>query len=284
MSSSKTNPVKIEDLEGFKFIKQFRKILNSVSSNVPPHPTELNSNRKLSKNDYFSLFLFTFFNPILKSMRGLCASTSLQKIKDTICSNSVSQASFSEAQHCFDSHLLLEVIQTLSKQFQPTFGDKRLYNICKELVAVDGTLIRALPRMSWALWQDKSHRSAKLHLHYAFLRQTVINASVTDANTCERGQLAESLEKEFLYTADRYYGADYSFFLAFKKASCFFVIRIRNDAVIHELETFPTTEKDKQAGVVWDKKVLLGKEPTEEAYRLVKVQTCDKNFLILTNQ
>ena len=39
--------------------------------------------------------------------------------------------------------------------------------------------------MSWALWQDDDHRSAKLHLHYSVIRQTVINASVTDAN-CPR--------------------------------------------------------------------------------------------------
>ena len=171
----------------------------------------------------------------------------------------MSRSTFSDAQHGFDPQLLLKVIQELSKKFQPTFGDKRLLKICKELVAVDGSLIKAVPRMSWALWQDESHRSAKLHLHYAFLRQTVINASITDANTCERAQLAKSLEKDFLYTADRYYGADYSFFLVFKETGSFFVIRIRNDAVIHELESFQLTEEDKQAGVVYDIKSPLGK-------------------------
>ena len=71
---------------------------------------------------------------------------------------------------------------------------QKLHKLARELVAVDGTLIRALPRMSWALWQDDSHRSAKLHLHYAFLRQAVIKASVTDANSCERVELAKHLE------------------------------------------------------------------------------------------
>ncbi len=279
------SPIRIEDLQGFKIINKFKKILEQNQPNTQTHPpTRRGPKRKILKCDYFSLFLFTFLNPILTSMRGLSEASYLEKVQEKICPNSVSRSTFSDAQHCFDPQLLLKVIQELSKKFQPTFGDKRLLKICKELVAVDGSLIKAVPRMSWALWQDESHRSAKLHLHYAFLRQTVINASITDANTCERAQLAKSLEKDFLYTADRYYGADYSFFLVFKKAGSFFVIRIRNNAVIQELESFQLTEEDKQAGVVYDKKVRLGKEPSEDAYRLIKIQAWNTTLLLLTNR
>ena len=84
----------------------------------------------------------------------------------------MSLGSFSEAQDIFDAEFFLSVIQTLPAQFQPTFGDKRILHICKEFVAVDGTLIRALPRMSWTLWQDQDHRSAKLHLHYSVIRHS----------------------------------------------------------------------------------------------------------------
>ena len=280
-----SSSIQIEDLQGFKIIKKFKKILEQTQPNSPAQPpARRGPKRKILQDDYFSLFLFTFLNPILTSMRGLSEASHLEKVQEKICSNSVTRSTFSDAQHCFDPQLLLKVIQELSKQFQPTFGDKRLLKVCKELVAVDGSLIKALPRMSWALWQDESHRSAKLHLHYAFLRQTVINASITDANSCERAQLAKSLEKDFLYTADRYYGADYSFFHVFKKAGSFFVIRIRNNAVIHEIESFQLTEEDKQAGVVYDKKVRLGKEPTQETYRLVKIQAWDTTLLILTNR
>ena len=185
MAKSQKNPVKLKDLKGFKLIKRFKKILKKTKSPSPPHPSELDPNRDLSQNDYFSLFLFTYLNPVLKSMQGLCAASTLEKVKEKVCSKSVSTGSFSEAQHVFDPELLLSVIQTLSAQFQPTFGDKRILDICKEFVAVDGTLIRALPRMAWALWQDDTNRSAKLHLHYSVIRQTVINASITDAKSCE---------------------------------------------------------------------------------------------------
>ena len=282
---SKSSKIKIEDLQGFKIIKQFRKMLETANSEYPSHPSELDPKRKLAQDDYFSLFLFTYLNPVLKSMRGLCAATELEKIQETVSSNHVSLGSFSEAQSVFNPELLLSVIQTLSKQFQPTFGDKRLQKVCKELVAVDGTLIRALPHMAWALWQDEDHRSAKLHLHYSFIRQTVINASVTDANSCERAELAKLIEKDFLYTADRYYGGDYSFFDIFEEKNAHYVIRIRNNAAIHELESFPVTETDKKAGVVWDKKVQLGdKKNLKGPFRLIFIKAWDRELFILTNK
>jgi len=282
---SKRYQVKLEELQGFKLIKKFKKILQSTNTEYSPHPSELDSRRNLAGDDYFSLFLFTYLNPVIESMRGLCEATKLDKIQESVSSNYVSRGSFSEAQGIFNPQLLLSVIQILSKQFQPTFGDKRIQQACKELVAVDGTLIRALPRMTWALWQDPSHRSAKLHLHYSVIRQTVINASVTHANSCERAELAKLIEKDFLYTADRYYGGDYSFFDVFEKKGAYYVIRVRNNAVINELESFPITENDQKAGIVWDKKVLLGdKDNPKGPFRLILIRTWDKELLILTNK
>jgi len=276
--------VGVEDLQGFKIVKKFKEILERTNSHNLPTPTERDSRRTLSQSDYFSLFLFTYLNPVLKSMRSLCDASQLEKISQNVCSSPVSPASFSEAQTLFDPQLLLEVIQCLAAQFKPEFGDKRIWELCKELVAVDGTLIRALPRMAWALWQDEQHRSAKLHLHYSVLRQTVINASVTNAKSCERVELAKLIEEEFLYTADRYYGGDYSFFENFEKKNAYFVIRIRNDAVIHEIESLPITEDDRKVGVVWDKKIHLGdiKDP-KGPYRAILVKAWDKEILILTN-
>ncbi len=137
--------------------------------------------------------------------------------------------------------------------------------------------------MAWALWQDEDHRSAKLHLHYSIIRQTVINASVTDANSCERAELAKLIEKDFLYVADRYYGSDYSFFDIFEKKNAHYVIRIRNNAVFLELESLPITEDDKKAGVIWDKKVLLG-DKKKGPFRLILIKAWDAELYILTNR
>jgi len=39
------------------------------------------------------------------------------------------------------------------------------------LVAVDGTLLPALPKMLWALWLDDTHRAAKLHLEFDLMKR-----------------------------------------------------------------------------------------------------------------
>ena len=84
MAKSKNYRLKLKDLKGFKLIKRFRKILKKTKSTSPLHPSELDPRRHLSQNDYYSLFLFTYLNPVLKSMRGLCAASEIQKVKEKV--------------------------------------------------------------------------------------------------------------------------------------------------------------------------------------------------------
>ena len=52
--------------------------------------------------------------------------------------------------------------------------DKRLQDIDVTVVAVDGTLLKALPKMLWALWLDKDHRAAKMHLEFDILKGALL--------------------------------------------------------------------------------------------------------------
>jgi hypothetical protein len=79
------------------------------------------------------------------------------------------------------------------------------------LVAVDGTLISALPKMLWALWLDDEHRAAKLHLEFDIIKGIPVRAEVTDANANEKDNLRKSLSRNKLYVLDAGYG-QYSLF------------------------------------------------------------------------
>ena len=73
--------------------------------------------------------------------------------------------------------------------------------------------------------------------------------------------------------------------MSLRKKGAYYVIRVRNNAVINELESFPITENDQKAGIVWDKKVLLGdKDNPKGPFRLILIRTWDKELLILTNK
>lgn len=43
----------------------------------------------------FSLMLFGLFNPVLDSMRGLCAASRLRRVQEEVCGRKVSLGSFS---------------------------------------------------------------------------------------------------------------------------------------------------------------------------------------------
>src|SRR4030095_4515708 len=78
----------------------------------------------------------------------------------------------SEAAQVFDAALLQEVMSELALRVQAqgrTLPEDR--QLLEALTAVDGSLLPALPRMTWALWQDRQHRAAKLHLAFAVLRR-----------------------------------------------------------------------------------------------------------------
>src|SRR5437868_1647179 len=55
-----------------------------------------------------------------------------------------------------------------------------------QVTAVDGSLLPALPRLAWTLWQDDQHRAAKRHGAFAVLRQGPVEVTVTAGNGSER--------------------------------------------------------------------------------------------------
>ena len=175
-------------------------------------------------------------------------------------------------------------MQQISLQAQPSFGDERLKELGKELAAVDGTLIPALSRMSWALWQDENHRAAKFHVKFSVLRQTVLDATLTTGNGSERDELRKLLKPDEFYSGDRGYGADYSFLTEMRQAGSSFAIRIRNDAVMDEVQSLPLSDEDLKAGVVSDQRVNLGKQWDDEPIRVVRIRDYDTELLIATDR
>ena len=94
---------------------------------------------------------------------------------------------------------------------------------------MDGSLLPALPRMHWALWQNDSNRAAKLHLKFTVLRQAPDDAKVTHGNSCERKALLDLVKKGEVVVGDRYYGLEYAYFGERRQLGAPWVIRIRNN-------------------------------------------------------
>ena len=275
------------DLHRWCMIQEFRKSLTEELEHHPRHRSENDPRRKLHYLDYASAILFTLFNPILKSMRGLCAASELTKVQEYVTMDKISLGSFSEAQHVFNCDSLRHLVQKLAAKIRPEqLKDRSLLAGIKDLVAVDGSLFQTLTRVLWANWLDDNHKATKLHLGFSLLKQKAVDAVVTAGSSCERQALLKMIEPGVLYVCDRYYGLDYAYFDELKERGALFTIRIRNKPKITVIKEYEVSKKDRSEGVISDQLVYLGDGKRDlSPIRLVRTGAFnDKQILLVTSE
>ena len=275
------------DLRHWRLLDQFRRRLQPCVSAATPCATEADPRRKLFADDYFCLLLFGLFNPVLKSMRGLChASRRFEQMRE-VSSVPVSPATFSEAQHIFDPELLAGVLRELAKEARgrAEFGDPRVRAAVQSLTAVDGTVLRAVNRMAWAD-VGRNGSAVKLHLHFSVFDQVPEAWTITPANVCERKNLKGKVQKGAFYVADRLYSDDYAFLGRMVKQKIDFVIRLPGNAVRTPASPLKElTPADLAAGVVSDRLEEIGAKYEGPPHRVVEIRTADgKDFVLVTSR
>jgi hypothetical protein len=213
------------------------------------------------------------FNPICDSLRTLQRASQLQKVQRMLGVPRASLGSLSEANRVFDAELLKGLIGELASQLKPLPHDPRLDDVGAILTLVDGTLLDALPKMAWALWRDDRHRAVKAHVHYELLAGVPVKGSLTNGQYNEKQELRASLEAGRLYVLDRGY-AGYELLQQIRTAGSSFVCRIKDNAhlVVHEERVLD--EAAKNAGIVRDAVVEVGRRAaTRHLVRVVEI-TC----------
>ena len=70
--NSATEPLSEQDLGRWKLVEDFRVHLAKAAKGVPLPRSGSDPRGKLLEADYFSLLLFGLFNPVMRTMRGLC--------------------------------------------------------------------------------------------------------------------------------------------------------------------------------------------------------------------
>jgi hypothetical protein len=261
----KKDPIQEKDLQSFKLFRKFIPLLERF------HLVKDHHNRDLHFDQYICLILFYFFNPIITSLRGIQQVSHLRKVKKILGVKGTSLGSLSEASSVFDADLIASLIKELAKKAIPLEKDPKLKNLQQALVAVDGTLLPALPKMLWALWLDDQHKAAKLHLEFDILKSVPTNAKITDANANEKTVSRSFLCPNKLYVLDAGY-SEYKLFQDIIDTSSSFVGRLKDNAVWDTLKEKPLTDDDKKAGVKKDMVVRLGcKEKHDELTSNVRV-------------
>ena len=237
-----------ETLQGFKYFR----LLGPLFDHLHRAATERDraGNRQLFYDQYASLLLLYFFNPTVTSLRGLQQTTTLESVQQRLHVRRTSLGSLSEAAYVFDAALLHEILTALGAQLHPQLPLAEQAALA-QLIAVDGSLLPALPRMAWALWQDDQHRAAKMHVAFAVLRQGPVDVTVTAGNGSERAEWRRLVQPGGFYVVDRGY-VDYSLFQEMHEVPCSFLCRVKDNVAYEVQEERALAPAAVHAGVVRD--------------------------------
>ncbi|MFQ5963764.1 MAG: IS4 family transposase [Candidatus Scalinduaceae bacterium] len=275
-NASKSKELKEQDIQKLSILRSFKPLLEQLHGHADCF------NRRLHYDQYVSLTLLYFFNPILTALRSVQQASTLKNVQNKLGIKRTSLGSLSAAGRIFDPELLAPIISKLASQVGPLSLDKRLQDLDVTVVAVDGTLLKALPKMLWALWLDKDHRAVKMHLEFDILKGAPLRAQVTNANESEIAKLESALATGKLYCLDAAY-AKYSFLDKIIQKSSSFVVRIRDNASYEIIEEHQLSEADRNAGVEFDRTVWLGskqkRDNLSKPIRIIQIHYYDERVL-----
>jgi hypothetical protein len=248
VAASRRTPIREKDLQGLKYFKILGPLLERLHDNATARDRA--GNRRLFYDQYACLLLLFFFNPVVKSLRGIQQASTLDKVQRLFGCDRVSRGSLSEASRVFDPELLHNIIGDIAAQTLPLVHGKEAEAL-RGLTAVDGSLLPALPKMAWALWKDPQHRAAKMHVHFDVLKAVPTDVSITTGNDSERDELRARLQSGGFYVIDRGYRG-WAFFQKIVDGGASFVGRVQDNTVIHAAEERLLTAAARAAGVVRD--------------------------------
>ncbi len=263
VAGHKRDNIQERDLEGFKYFKKVSALLSRLHATACQRDRA--HNRELHMDQYMVLLLLYMFNPICVSLRALQQASTLKKVQKVLGVPRASLGSLSEAARVFDADLLKGIVEELAMELRPLPHDPRLEDIQKILTLVDGTVLAALPKMVWAVWQDK-HNALKAHVQFELLKGVPILAPITEANADEREVLAAHLQAGRVYVTDRGY-AKYKLLQDILDVGSSFVCRIRDNAVFGVVQERELSQEALDAGVVRDAVVCLGEKTKQRDLR-----------------
>jgi hypothetical protein len=257
-----------KDFRHWKLVDDFKERLGAIVQGTPStHPSWTDPKRRLAQMNYLSLFLFALVNPTVKTLNGICAASKLQRVQEAVCTRPTSAGAFSQAQHLLEPCLLEELIASLTAEVpgplpaQPQ-ADWPLW------LARDSSIFPALARMSWAQYgggkAGQPNRAVRLHVSFHLLQDKPVAVAVTPGRVCERKVWRQQLQRGATYVGDRYFAEDYKMFGLLEEKDCHFVLRLRDEAVLHRQEEMPVPESAQATGVLSDQWGQLG---VRERYR-----------------
>jgi hypothetical protein len=258
MSRKAKKPITAKDIKGLKYLRAFFELLQPLADVL------VHGNRRFFMDEYVALLLLHFFNPVLGSLRALQQATGLENVQEAIGVKRTSLGAMSEsAGYVFDPELMVPIIEKVSSQLKPIEGNKHLKNLPGIPIAADGSFLRCLPKMVWAVFRTQSdNRGVRLHLQFDIVRESPVSADITEALGSEAKILKKNLKSGMLYIIDRGF-IDYKLFEAIHNKQSFFVARLKDISTYKVISDNVISKNAKAAGVIADQQAVMGSEFTK---------------------
>ena len=263
MTPKNSEPLATLGLRGFKYFRLLRPLLQRLHDAGTARDKA--GNRSLHFDQYCTLVLLALFNPLVRSLRGMQRASELRKVQQRLGVPRTSLGSLSESSHVFDPELLVPIIHELTGQLRPVVHDPRLTEVRQVLTAVDGTLVKALPKLAEAMWlktkDGQPQHAWRLHTHFDVVRGVPVRMERTDARnrgaSNEKAVLRRRLQADHCYVFDRLY-AQFTLYNDIVATQSSYVGRLRDNSNYEVVEERPLSAEARAAGIIQDAVVRLG--------------------------
>lgn len=263
MAGKKREKVREQDVTGVKHFHKLVPLLERLHD--VGCQRDRAGNRELHFDQYCLLILLYLFNPVVRSLRAIQQASELKKVQKLLGCSRASLGSLSESVQVFEPERLRAIIGELGKQLAPVARDWRLKDVRQTVTLVDGTLLKALPRITEAMWLSTRtgtvHHAWRLHTHFELDKHVPVQMTLTDGRNSgdsdEKTVLRRQLQADHCYVMDRWY-AQFTLFNDIHRAHSSYVCRVRDNSVFEVVKERPLSAADHEAGVVRDVVANLG--------------------------
>lgn len=255
--------IRERDVQGLKHLRKLRPLFDRLHH--VGCTRDRARNRTLHFDQYCCLVMLYMFNPIVSSLRAIQQASELKNVQRKLGCQRASLGSLSEAARVFDPTLLEGVVAELGQQLMPIARDPKLAEVHHLITLVDGTLLKALTRITQAMWlttrTGTAHHAWRLHTHFELDKHVPTRMQLTlgrnSGESEERTVLKRSLQPDRCYVMDRGY-AQFTLFNAIHEIHSSYVCRVRDNSVYQVQHSRPLDDAAIESNILSDDIVTLG--------------------------
>lgn len=250
-------PIWPEQVVGAKQIGSLERLIEGLRQEEP------HGNRGLFLDDVFVAYLLAFFNPALRTLRTIEDFSQTRQAQKHLTIRKLCKSTFSDFNKLADPTRLQPILDHLRREVLrpgPAKAAGPLVALHRQVLAVDGTFLKAAAAVVWAIRRRGSKTGARLDFHIdveTWLPELLV---IPEARQGEAKTAQDTITAGAIHLYDR---GIFSFDLiaAHAPKTADFVMRIREPGPrcpkLETVETRELTQEARDAGVTSDRLVRL---------------------------